>query len=320
MKKIIILYNQVYRMPDDYVSQVRNMASDYEVIVVRQDKLTDEMLEGAEVITGHPDAGRLVRANQLRWLHIQSAGVDKYADPALLPSEDVIVTRTAGVFGTPIAEHVVGMMIALCRAFPVYDANQRNRQWKRLPEGNYRQISGATVLVVGAGDLGGEIAKRLSGFDCRILGVRRSAQPSRYFDDVYGMAELPQALGKADFTVIALPSTKETRGMFDAELLASMKRDSILINIGRGDIVDTAALAAALQSGWLGGAGLDVTDPETLTETSPIWMLDNVMITPHVSGFSPKIPAKRAKLFLDLLSRYLAGQELYNRVDYTKGY
>ncbi|MDL2288922.1 D-2-hydroxyacid dehydrogenase, partial [Oscillospiraceae bacterium OttesenSCG-928-F05] len=181
--------------------------------------------------------------------------------------------------------------------------------------------SGSTVLILGAGDIGRETALRLKGFGCRILGLRRSPGGAvEGYDAVYGMEALMGALSEADYVLNILPATKETARILGTAQFAVMKPTAYLINIGRGTTVDTDALVFALQSGLIAGAALDVTEPEPLPAESPLWAMDNVLITPHASGFSAGADRRRLELFCDLLTRYLAGEPLYHTVDFDKGY
>lgn len=282
----------------------------------------DDML-WCDAVTGHPPRDELRRAPNVKWVHIQSAGVDGYADRSVYAREDVIVTRTADTFGVAIAEHTLGMMLALVREFPYYMRRQAEHAWgRREPHGAARsELGGAVVLMLGMGSLAGELLPLLAPFGCEIIGVRRDAsKPAAGYDAVYATQELKDALARADFVVSTLPLTAATRHILGEQEFAAMKRGAFLVNVGRGGTVDHDALASALASGYLGGAGLDVTEPEPLPADSPLWDLPNVFITPHSSGLSTETWRRRAELLASQCERYLAGEELLWRVDFEAGY
>jgi phosphoglycerate dehydrogenase-like enzyme len=241
-------------------------------------------------------------------------------DRALYANKSTILTKSSGTFGIPMAEHIVGMMIALGRDFGRYYQKQFESKWdSEWPI--LQDISGRTVLIIGLGDIGTETGRRLSSFGCRIIGMRRNvSKPHKLISDVRPVSKLRETLSEADYVVICTPGTAETEGLFGLEEFKLMKRNAIIINVGRGMIIDTDALAEALNSGMIHGAGLDVTDPEPLPDGHPLWSARNILITPHVSAATNKTTERRAMVFIELLKRYVAGQELYNIVDFDTGY
>ena len=267
-------------------------------------------------------AAFLRAAERLVWLQAHGAGVESYLDdPALRDSERIILTNYRGVHGPAIAEHAFALLLALTRDLEQRIGDARAGRWQRDHELEPVVLEGRTLLVVGLGGIGSAIARRGHGFGMRVLAVRRSGEPApEYVTRVGGPRELLALLPEADVVAIALPLTAETEGLFGAAALAAMKPGSYLINIARGRIVDTDALLAALQSGRLAGAALDVTDPEPLPPEHPLWRQRNVLITPHVAAAGALTEARGWALWRENLRRFDAGEPLLNVVDKQAGY
>lgn len=264
----------------------------------------------------------LEAATELRWAQSWSAGVDRYLDlDGLMKNEDIVLTNMQGIHGPVIAEHVMALLLSLSRDLPAFHTAQAASIWDRNAGSGQRALAGSTLFVVGMGGIGTEVARRAHGFDMRVLATVRTARKAPDFVHEIGIAKDTEAfLAQADVVVICVPLTPETRGMFDAELISKMKPDSILINIARGAIVDSDALLAALESGHIAAAGLDVTDPEPLPPTSPLWLRDDVLITPHTAGTAALTGIRRDILFLENARRFGAGEGLLNVVDKSAGY
>lgn len=264
----------------------------------------------------------LAAATNLRWVQARSAGVDQYVElPGIRNNELVVLTNMQGIHGPVIAEHVMGTLLALSRDLPAYLEAQARGEWAREAGSGQRALAGATMLVAGMGGIGTEVAKRAHGFDMRVLATVRTKRAAPSFVDELGTdKDFERFLPLADVVVICLPLTSETEGLFDARILDLMKDDAVLVNIGRGPIVDTDALVRALEEGKLGGAALDVTDPEPLPAGHPLWALDNVVITPHVASRAGLTGARRDVLFRENVRRFGAGEPLLNVVDKRAGY
>ncbi|TAH39414.1 MAG: D-2-hydroxyacid dehydrogenase [Planctomycetota bacterium] len=266
----------------------------------------------------------LRRAENLVWIQAHSAGVERYTSiPELLENDRIVLTNMRAVHGPAIAEHAFAMLLALTRDLPVHLADRAQGRWRRQGSGELAPIvlEGRTMLVVGLGGIGGEIARRAHGFGMRVLATRRSDDPAPAYVERLGKPQdLHALLAEADVVAIAVPLTAETEHMFDAAALAAMKPGSYLINVARGRIVDTDALLAALQSGRLAGACLDVTDPEPLPADHPLWRLPNVVITPHVAAAGELTDERAWTLFRENLRRFDAGEPLLNVVDKRAGY
>jgi phosphoglycerate dehydrogenase-like enzyme len=256
-------------------------------------------------------------APSLRWHHAPNAGVNHILTPKHL-ERDLILTNGSGVHGIPIAEFVIAYLLAYSKRLPSLYKLQNEHDWQRgLP---IQELFDKTLLIIGTGGIGQEIAVRAKAFGMRIFGSSRNARPLPNFDKVVGANEWKQLLPESDFVVIATPLTPETKGMIDVDTLRLFRPDSYLINIARGAIVDESALNKALQAGWIAGAALDTVFTEPLPTESPLWTLPNIFITPHCSGNSPRVKERTLALFIDNFNRYNQGKPLRNVVDKTAGY
>lgn len=264
----------------------------------------------------------LAAAPRLRWIHSSGAGVNSY-DLRAIAERGIVLTNSSGVAAPNMAEHVLAMMLAMARRIPRLVDAQRAREWR--DHETHREVAellGETLLVVGTGDIGCAVAVRAAAFGMQVHGVRRRAEGSmpECFWSIRAIDALKDALAEADHVVVTLPETASTRRLFDAAALEAMKPGAVLYNVGRGAVIDTGALVDALQSGHLCGAGLDVTDPEPLPADSPLWAMDNVLITAHTSGSTPRYWDRLVELIAENIRRYQNGDVLRNVVDLQAGY
>lgn len=283
---------------------------------------TDEELARAEVIVGFPPISRLAAAVNLKWLQIPWSGADGYADHPDFPAH-VLLTNATGAFGRPIAEYAFAAVFTLMRRFHLYRDMQSQCRWQRM--GDEMSPTGKHVLIMGAGDIGSNVAQLFKKFDCRVTGVRRVVRECPdYFDAMLTLDEAEAVLPEADIVVCAMPNTPLTRGYFNRERLEKLKSTAIFVNVGRGNLVDHDALADILSAGKICGAALDVTDPEPLPTDHPLWKCANALITPHVSGQTFMGLKDKEDFFFSLcrenLERYRDGEPLKNRVDLSTGY
>lgn len=256
-------------------------------------------------------------ADRLKWIHATSAGVDALMFPALIDS-DVLVTNARGIFDRAIAEYVLCSILMFAKDFPNSVRLQTQHKWKHR---DTERIEGKQVLVVGAGSIGRQIARLVAAAGMEPHGIARTArEDDPDFVAVHGNDELYDQLGHADYVVIAAPLTPQTEGLFDAKAYKAMKKKARLINIGRGPIVNTDDLLAALKSNEIAGAGLDVFEEEPLPENHPLWDMENVIMTAHMAG--DFIGWKRALTdqFLENLDRWRNNDELFNQVNKKLGY
>jgi phosphoglycerate dehydrogenase-like enzyme len=256
-------------------------------------------------------------ANRLSWLHIASAGVDKVlAGP--VPDSAVPLTNSRGVFEDPIAEYVLGALLAFVKDLPVSLANQREHRWQHRET---ERLAGRTALVVGTGPIGRATARLLRAVGVRVSGAgRRERSGDPDFGTVHATDGLNAVLGGFDFVIALAPLTEQTNGMFDAAAFAAMRPTARFVNAGRGALVVTADLVAALRAGELAGAALDVFEQEPLDRDSPLWDLPNVLVTPHMSGDFAGWHQALVDVFTDNFHRWRAGAPLRNVVDKRLGY
>ena len=257
-------------------------------------------------------------APHLRWVYTPSAGIE-YMDTELLRKRGIVLTNAGGVHAIPIAEFV--MLYTLTHVKKAWQLHDFPRDaWREVEQTKLDELDGKTMTILGLGGIGQETAKRAKAFGMRVIGSRRTPQPTPFVDHVVADDVWRTLLPETDILVIATPSTPRTRGMVDAAALALLKPSAFLVNVGRGNVIDTPALIDALNSGRLAGAGLDVTPEEPLPVDHPLWDAANVWITPHVTSSSPNGRKRTMGLFLDNLERFRAGMPLENVVDYGEGY
>lgn len=286
-----------------------------------------EAIRDAEAYFGFGISRALFRsARRLRWVHSAAAGVGGALFPEMLASA-VTLTNSAGIHALPIAQHVVAGVIHLLRSFDIAIAQQRAGRWDKAPftgEGStVRELADCRVLIVGMGGIGQAIARGMAPFGARITGVRRRPELGTPdgFERVAGPDALERELRGADVVVLATPATPRTEAMLGRERLAMLPAGSIVVNVGRGSLLDEDALAGELASGRLRGAVLDVFREEPLASSSPLWHLRQVLLTPHVSAVSPRrFWERQLDLFADNWRHYSRNEQMRNVVDKTAGY
>ncbi len=262
----------------------------------------------------------LRRAKRLRWVHFAMAGVDDALHPALVESP-VLVTSSVGIHGGPVAEHAFAMILAFARGLALAFANQHERRWARLNVVyNILELRGLTLGVVGLGHIGRAVASLGKAFGMHVVGVNRHGGEVENVDEVLTPDGLPKLLSRADFVVLCVPLTDETRGMIGVDEFRLMKDSAYLINVARGPLVRGDTLLEALRHRWIAGAGLDVFETEPLSPDHPLYNLDNVIISPHVAGVTPHYWERMARLFVDNFKKFLAGEEPETKVDKERGY
>lgn len=299
---------------------LENAAPEYRFCYRSPETVTQEELDQSDILIGNPPASLLHGSPRLKWLQCNSAGTEPFLQPGVL-HPDTLLTNATGAYGLAISEHMLGMLLELFKKLHLYRDAQHLHQWKSL--GRVRSIEGSTVLVLGMGDIGGEFARKVKALGATVIGVRRTdTRKPDYVDELYLTEELDRLLPRADVVAVALPGNGETAGMLNRKRMESMKEGAVLLNVGRGVIVDTEALCDALESGHLGGAGLDVTDPEPLPENHRLWNFPNAVITPHISGFYhlPETLERIVRISAENLEAYRSGKPLRNQVDFSTGY
>lgn len=300
----------------DDLSQIRELMPDYDVRHTQDSAEIAALMAGVEILAGWPVGELLVSAPNLRWYQQWSAGSDWLTRYPASADRPFVATTASGVHPIQIAEHTFALMLAFVRKLPEVILRQRDREWQAPPGETIAELFERTLLMIGLGAIGERIALVGSALGMRVLGVRRSAvEPPPGVEALYGPDRLLEVLPQADFIALAPPLTKETCHMIGERELRAMKQTAFIVNVGRGKLIDEAALIRALQEGWIGGAGLDVFETEPLPADSPLWSLPNVIMTPHYAGASPRYYERAMPIFLDNLRRYRDGEELRNLVD-----
>jgi len=256
-------------------------------------------------------------APKLRWVQGSMAGAGELARAAGLVETDVVVTTASGIYSGPLAEFVLMGMLQHVKGLDLLRRDKETRTWR---QGTTGTLERKTLCVVGTGSIGRAIADRARPFGMRVVGVKRTVREEdaawASFDELHETQNLQDVLAEADFLALTLPGTPQTEGLFDARTMASIKPGAYFANVGRGRVVKEAALVEALQSGHLSGAALDVFEVEPLPEESPLWGMDNVIISAHTTDVVPElINAAQTDLFCENLRRYLAGEGLLNVLD-----
>ena len=306
----------------DQVPGLTAIESDAELRFADSTDALAEALPGAGILLGWKFSEANLRgvwshAEHLRWIHWTGAGVDAVLFPELVES-DVVLTNSRGVFDRAMAEYVLGLILCFAKRFPETTRHQEQRLWQhRLGE----LIVGSRALVVGVGSIGREIARMLTRAGLHVEGVGRRARTNDDdFLTVHGQADLNAVLPEADYVVIVVPLTDETRGLFGTAQLAAMKPTARLINVARGAVLDEPALVKALARGRIAGAALDVTAIEPLPVDSPLWSMPEVIVSPHMSGDFVGYPEVLVSAFIENFQRFDAGQPLLNVVDKASGF
>jgi phosphoglycerate dehydrogenase-like enzyme len=289
------------------------------------DDLARHITDTEILITWSVRADQIKSARRLRWIHSPAAAVHQLMYPELIAS-DILITNAREVHGPVVAEHVLAQIFALAKKIPQAVHLQQQRLWgqetlwNELPR--VREIAGATLGLIGVGSIGCEVAKRAAALGMRVIAVREHPEKGtpQGVDDVFATSQLDELLARSDYVVLAAPVTRSTTSLMNTARLAKMKPEACLINVGRGPLVDEAALANALRRHHLGGAALDVFPKEPLPSDSPLWNIDNLLITPHTAALTDKLWSRHYALIRENLRRYLSQAPLLAVVDKRKGY
>ncbi len=326
-KLLVILEDQETRGakpgPDTFKiaheAELRDAVGDSMEIVVRTPGEAMDLYASANVVAAFP--ARMPKLHELpnvEWMHSFSAGVDKILSPDVSASR-VVLTNSSGIHATPIAEHILATLLMFARGFVKSSVAQRAHHWEK--DEALGELRDSRVLIVGLGAIGTEAARLSHAFGARISAVSRSGKgKSDFVERLEASEKLDEMLPDADYVVITLPGTDETKHLFDTRKFALMKKTAVLVNIGRGTIVHESDLIDALRGGVIAGAGLDVFEKEPLSHESPLWDMENVVVTPHHSGLSHRYMDRAITLLCENLRAYLKGEPLPNEVDKKLGY
>ncbi|MBG0767937.1 MAG: D-2-hydroxyacid dehydrogenase [Spirochaetaceae bacterium] len=317
--EILFLTSPQFCPDETEITLLKDRYPQVSLTVVEARSYTMEQLAKAEIVVGMPRRRDLKEAKNLRWFQTPSSGVTPYVDTSLYVHKDIILTNAKGTYGRQIADHVLGMIIAFNHNLLTYYDQMKEKLW--LSHWPTKDLWDSTLLIIGYGDIGSNLAMRAKAHAMRVIVVKRTPMevPS-HVDAIYTSDSLDEVLPQADYVAVCAAATPDTENLLDRKRLLLMKQGSILINVARGSLVDEIALAELLETGHIAAAGLDVTREEPLEEESPLWTLPNVLITPHASGFSLNDPHYVFSLFLENLGHYLGDGEMKNLVDFSRKY
>ncbi|MDS0478030.1 D-2-hydroxyacid dehydrogenase [Natrinema sp. 1APR25-10V2] len=306
---VLVLRKGTHGTPiEQYVDAIRDRLPDHTVALARTPAEEREAIRDAPFVTG-----MTLEEDLLECAENLDVFACAYAGTGHLPLDDledrgVAVTNASGVHGPNIGEHVLGAILRFTRRFHVGARRQRRREWRHYKA---HELQGSTVTVVGLGAIGRAVCERLEPFGVETIGVRYTPEKGGPTDEVVGFegAAFDDALARTDYLVLACPLTETTRGLIDRDAFVTMDPEAVLVNVARGPVVDTDALVEALRSNWLRGASLDVTDPEPLPEAHPLWTLENVQITPHNAGHTPRYYDRLADIVAENRRRFDEGAD-----------
>lgn len=309
-----------YPVTEACVAKIQAAAGDFEIVKAGQERV-DELLPTADVFIGHAkvpvDWGRALATKRLRWIQSSAAGLDHCLVPGVIDS-DIVVCSASGLFAPQVAEQTFALLMGLLRRIRLFTQACDQRDFTRQPTDDLR---GKTVGIVGLGGNGRYISRMLAPWEVRIVATDHypDAKPAEV-SELWGADQLPKLLRQSDIVILTLPLNASTLGLFDAAMIANMKPASYLVNVARGSVVVESALVAALDSGHIAGAALDVTEVEPLSPQSQLWERINVLITPHVGAQSYRRVSDTTDLVCENLKRYRQGLPLWNVVDKRLGF
>lgn len=313
-----------WRPPASLADAIRSRWPGMRVVHLPDYERLARELPDTDIFVGYSlRAEQLAGARKLRWIHSTAAGVAQLMYLELRDS-GIVVTNPSGIFSAPMAEHTMGLLIALARNFPDSVRHQDRGVWSQQLLWDKRpltELNGKLLLIVGYGSIGHELARRAKAFDMRVWGVSRTGRgDATLAERIVPVSQLHDVLPHADYVVLCAPETPQTRHLIGAREIGFLKPTAYLLNVARGSLLDPSALIAALQAEKLAGAALDVTDPEPLPAEDPLWHAPNLLLTPHTSAISDRLWSREISLLLDLLQRWFEGRELFNLVDLRRGY
>src|SRR5216684_5018738 len=328
MKLLMVVHHRfdLWNAPPWFAERLGKDFPALEVVPRDRYEGVEEHLRDAEILFAFSLRAEQFRfAEKLRWIHAPTAAVHQLLFPELVKS-DVVLTNAREAHGPVVAEHVIALIFALAKKIPQAARLQQSGIWGQDAIWNDgprpREVAGATLGLIGLGSIGRTVARMASALGMRVIAVRehREKEKPEGVAEVCAPPQLNDLLSQSDYVVLAAPLTDATRGLMNGERLAALRRDAYLINVGRGPLVNETALAEALRNHRIAGAALDVFEQEPLPPESPLWDLDNLLITPHTAGLTEKLWQRHYALFSENLCRYLAREPLRFIVDKQKGY
>ncbi|HUX21440.1 MAG TPA: D-2-hydroxyacid dehydrogenase [Spirochaetia bacterium] len=319
--KVLLIAIEPERIPSERLAEIRSIAMGYETLVSKNEEEIRSRHEDIEVVAGSIPHRLLIELPNLRWYQQYGAGADWLMKHPETAERDFLLTNSSGVHAVPITEHIMAYLLCFARGFKASILGQGQRVWEENRRQPLFELYGKRALLIGVGAIGARFAGVASVFGMEVVGVRRTT--GRRVEGILrtvGPDSIDAELPEADFLVLTMPHTPETHHMIDERRIALMKSSSYLVNIGRGGTVDEEALVKALSERRIAGAGLDVFETEPLPEGSKLWELENVIITPHYSGITPRYTERFMEIFIDNLKRFVRGEALRNLVDMNRGY
>lgn len=317
---VIILFTAT-NIPERSQKYLQNKFPNHTFVFCTKKSEIDEHIQKAEIIVTYGNdltENKLRKADKLKWIMVMSAGVDELPFHEI-KQRDILVTNARGIHKIPMAEYVISMLLSVYRQEKAIYDNQKNTFWDRSVQ--MKEITGQTMLVLGTGAIGQEVARLAKAFRMKTIGVSRSGQDVQNFDDVFTIHELNHILSEADFIVSVLPSTEETKGLITFRHFQLMKQEAVFLNMGRGDLVSGEDILQAIQQEEIAHVILDVFEDEPLPKDHPLWKEDRITITPHLSGISPQYLSRALKIFEHNLHAYIEGSGTYkNKIDIERGY
>ena len=315
MEKPIIFLQRAFR--EEFTDKIHAIAPDYQI----KTELTNKDYGNVEISLGWSTSfsEQLLSSNQLKWVQSISAGVDS------LPLDDfskqeILLSNGSGIHALSISEHIIGVLLSYYRGLNQSVKNQEQKKW--APEViHYDQLSGKNLLVVGTGHIGQQLSKSIHSLGVKVYGINTTGHPAEGFTETYSIKNMKKIVPEMDIVVGILPGTHETYHVFNSDIFRNMKKSAVFIDVGRGDTVHTKELISALEEKQFAFAALDVFEEEPLSEDSPLWDFDNVLITPHISGMTVDFQNKLMDIFLKNLKSYVSNKELtVNQVKLDRGY
>ena len=306
------------RLSQRHIDWVHNIVPDANIITCKDSEL-GQHLPTADILIAWGFINideHLPNAPRLRWIHALSAGVEKILSP-MVAEASIQLTNVRGIHGIPMSEHVFGMMLAFSRSIAGFARQQQDAVWKRL---SLTELYNKTLCIVGLGSIGREIAKRAKAFNMRIVATKQTMTQELFVNELCPPSELDRLLGEADYVVLTVPETPDTVGLFSYERICRMKESAVLINVARGTVGSADGLIQALTEKKIAGAALDVFESEPLPESSPLWKMDNVLITPHCAAVSPLYLDRAMQCFCENLVLYMNNKSMMNVIDKERGY
>ncbi len=327
MKLLVVLHHRfsLWQAPPWFAERLRRDFPQLNVVHLSNYERLNQEIADADIAIAWSLRGEQIKlATRLKWIHSTATAVHALMSPEL-KSSDIIVTNARDVHGPVVAEHALALTFALAKRLSQAVKYQQQRHWAQAELWDQmprpRELSGATMTILGLGGIGRPLAKMAKGVGMRVVGVREhDERKCEDVDTVYGWDRLERALREADFVVLALPVTPKTHHLMNAARLAYLRPDAYLVNVGRGVLIDEEALVQALRAHSFAGAALDVTVEEPLSPQSPLWEMENVLITPHIASLTDKMWERHYTAFSENLARFLAGQGLLWVVSKEKEY